>query len=301
MKLIFLADIDIKGSPNVRADIRPEVVEEYTEAYKAKVKMPPIDVFKSGKDYLLADGWHRVEAVRKLGRKVIEAIEHTGSKTDALKFALSANTAHGLRRSTADKRRCIALALAEWAKLSDNELGKICAVDHKTVAEVRKDLEGMLKIPKVETRTDSTGRSQPSAKPKGETLGNSQRPKEPKIITDAIGYPIPKNLIPLWERREEAQELLTTISRIKVGLEKKQKEKDPLYHEVVFASAITDLKNVFTNLANSKPYTVCSSCQGRVMNKTCALCGGSGFISEFRWNRAVPEEERAIRMKGLKK
>jgi hypothetical protein len=37
-----------------------------------------------------------------------------------------------------DKRRSVELALAEWPKLSDRELARICAVGHPFVGDVRK-------------------------------------------------------------------------------------------------------------------------------------------------------------------
>ena len=42
--------------------------------------------------------------------------------------------------SSPDKRRSVELALAEWPKLSDRELARICAVDHAFVGKVRGEL-----------------------------------------------------------------------------------------------------------------------------------------------------------------
>jgi hypothetical protein len=58
--------------------------------------------------------------------------------------AVGVNANHRLRRTAADKRRAIVAMLRDpqWAKWSDREIGKRCAVDHKTVAKVRAELTG---------------------------------------------------------------------------------------------------------------------------------------------------------------
>jgi hypothetical protein len=42
-----------------------------------------------------------------------------------------------LKRTNADKRRSVELALAEWPNVSDRQIAEICAVGYSLVAEVR--------------------------------------------------------------------------------------------------------------------------------------------------------------------
>ena len=49
---------------------------------EAGEKLPPIIVFHKGKDYFLADGWHRLEGAKKFGVKDIEADVRKGSRRD---------------------------------------------------------------------------------------------------------------------------------------------------------------------------------------------------------------------------
>jgi hypothetical protein len=72
----------------------------------------------------------RAHAAARAGRRVLEAV--------------GANANHGLRRSSADKRRSVLAMLRdpEWSGWSDREIGKRCAVDHKTVAKVRSEITG---------------------------------------------------------------------------------------------------------------------------------------------------------------
>ena len=60
-----------------------------------------------------------------------------GTRLDALKFSLGANQANGLRRTNADKRHCVELALKEFPKLSDRAIAGMCGVSHPFVSEMR--------------------------------------------------------------------------------------------------------------------------------------------------------------------
>ena len=49
----------------------------------------------------------------------------------------------GQNCETADKRRAVMMALEdeEWRELSDREIAKMCAVDHKTVGNIRAEIK----------------------------------------------------------------------------------------------------------------------------------------------------------------
>jgi hypothetical protein len=51
-------------------------------------------------------------------------------------------------------------------------------------------------------------------------------PPPPSQVLDATGWPIPTQLIPLWQRAVEVQEMLTTVSRVKGALRTAQESKD---------------------------------------------------------------------------
>ncbi len=59
--------------------------------------------------------------------------------------------------TNADKRRSVELALAEWPKLSDVELSRICAVGKTMVGEVRRDIQPVEKTGS-ETRIGADGK-----------------------------------------------------------------------------------------------------------------------------------------------
>jgi hypothetical protein len=56
-----------------RENLIDERVAEYVEDMRRRAKIDPVIVYYDGKDYLLKDGFHRVEAALRLGRKTILA------------------------------------------------------------------------------------------------------------------------------------------------------------------------------------------------------------------------------------
>lgn len=102
--------------------------------------MSPVVVVFDGQEYWLADGFHRVEAHRRLNREKINAVTERGSARDAFLRALKLNEATPL--TLADKKRAAERMVrdAEWSKWSDREIGRRCGVHNETVGDIRKKL-----------------------------------------------------------------------------------------------------------------------------------------------------------------
>jgi hypothetical protein len=135
-----LSDLVTTAGTQIRAQISAETVDEYATAMTGGTKFPPITVFHDGNRYILADGFHRVMAANRQQLPAIDAEVRKGTKTDALRYALGANASHGLRRTNADKRRSVELALTEWPQLSDRQIAEICAVSHRFISLVRRQV-----------------------------------------------------------------------------------------------------------------------------------------------------------------
>ena len=137
-----LAAIRSDGGTQPRAALSPEVVAQYRDEMVAGIVFPAVVVFHDGRDYWLADGFHRLNAASLAGAPDIEADVRQGTQRDAVLYSVGANAAHGLRRTNADKRRAVDRLLrdSEWARWSDREIGRRCGVDGKTVAAARADL-----------------------------------------------------------------------------------------------------------------------------------------------------------------
>jgi hypothetical protein len=137
-RCVKLSEIVTTCGTQIRASINHEAVAEYAEQMLDGVKFPPVVLFHDGSEYILADGFHRVMAASRNGFKDILAEVHKGTRSDALRYALSANAKHGLRRTTNDKRRSIELALSEWPNYSDRQIADICGVSNMMVAAFKR-------------------------------------------------------------------------------------------------------------------------------------------------------------------
>jgi len=122
-------------------------------------------------------------------------------------------------------------------------------------------------------------------------------PPPPGQVLDATGWPIPTQLIPLWQRAGEVQELLTILSRVKGALRSAQENRDMLFAEVNFSSALSQLDQAWTDVKTAKPFAVCPTCQGQIPEK-CTLCRGRGLLSEYRWDTCVTREHKEFRSKA---
>ena len=105
---------------------------------------------------------------------------------------------------------------------------------------------------------------------------------------DEIGRRIPEHLVELWGRRQEVQDLLTALSRVRVALRAGQESRDPLLSEIPFSAALAHLDQAYDAVQVAKPYAVCAFCQGH----GCKACGSRGLLGKFRWDTAVPQEHK---------
>jgi hypothetical protein len=153
MKALNLSAIIIDKGTQSRAQISEDTVSDYAEAMQAGDQFPPITVFHDGVDYYLADGFHRLHAAKRLHKASIQADVRTGTLRDAILYSLGANRDHGLRRSNADKRKCVQTLLEdfEWGELSVNEMARICGVSPQLVTAVKLEMEVGAKVSTVKT------------------------------------------------------------------------------------------------------------------------------------------------------
>ena len=125
-----------------RVSLCPEVVVQYIECLLQGDKFPPIKVFHDGNKFILADGFHRVAAYKRMGSATVAAEIVEGTERDATLHSVGANSKHGLPRTNADKKKSVSILLkdAEWSNWSDKEISTKCLVSDRFVAGVRKSL-----------------------------------------------------------------------------------------------------------------------------------------------------------------
>lgn len=167
IQTLLINEISVDPNLQSRVAINQNVVNDYADAIQATDTLPPLTVFHDGICYFLADGFHRLQAQKKLGRDRVSVEVMDGGRRDAFVFALSANAEHGLRRSHADKRRAVQMALEdpELGQCSNREIAKLCKVSHSFVNATRESLK-----PKPVIKPTAAQNNWPKPEPRVETF-----------------------------------------------------------------------------------------------------------------------------------
>lgn len=161
-RMVKLDDIHVDPALQMRAATDEDAIDEYSAVIRAAVAdgctspLPPVTVIGG----YLVDGFHRLAAARRAGVDTIAATITGGSRSDALRASLAANQSHGLRRTNADKRRAIAVAVQTWPSKSDRAIAKLTGVSHTSVANARRLKGGKLchpVVPMVSGSSEATG------------------------------------------------------------------------------------------------------------------------------------------------
>jgi hypothetical protein len=187
---VTLASIEMDTSIQCRAVIDTATVSEYADRMIEGDKFPAVVLFEEGGKLWIGDGWHRVMAARQMGAIDIAADVRPGGRKEALQYALGANAANGLRRSNADKRRCVEIALAEFGDLSSRQIAVMCGVSNHMVDDARPVDVGKSPTP---TRTDTLGRKQPARRPPAiEPEGEVDKVRQAAIAAEEARYDKPE-------------------------------------------------------------------------------------------------------------
>ena len=180
-----------------------QTLAEYGQAYLDGAEFPPVVVFGDGDSYILADGFHRVEAAAGAGLATINTDVRPGNYRDALLYSCGANGHHGRRATASDRRKAITTLLMdeEWSQRSDNWIAGIVGCSHTTVANIRRELGSTCQNGKSSQRKGADGRAYNVAHIGGRrressvgtaTMSGSDDPDEDVIGTDgaSLGGPL---------------------------------------------------------------------------------------------------------------
>jgi hypothetical protein len=313
-----LAAIPTDEACQARVRVRPAVVRAYARAMSQQtreggLRFPAVVLFTDGQRYWLGDGFHRVLAARAAGLTELPADVRPGTPRDALLYSVSSNAGHGMPRTNADKRKAVALLLAdaEWGRWSDHELARRCHVSQAFVTKLRKGLSdnGYQIGPRKVQRGGTTyamrvrTRSGPPAPP--EQVETTPEPAPPAVPgTDRVGLPLPAGAAPAFASLsgfEAAEELLAQLAELVDQLahspggaafqqEVMRRVKDG---RVSFYSP--ELHVFAQKLGAAAPFCgTCPRCwtqhEGRIQPR-CKLCGGRGWLSKREFE-VCPEPER---------
>lgn len=216
MSTVFVAEkklpidvIRIDGGTQARCHINQDMVDHYATLMADDVVFPPGVAFFDGKEYWLADGFHRYHALRKNDRHMMICRIVNGTVRDAILYSFGANGTHGMQMTNEDKRRVVLEMLNdfEWNSWSDREIARACHVSHPFVAKVRASFDG----PEPSTYKYKDG--------SGEVKERQRKPKK----TSAAGNVTITT--PVAEVTDKPDEKLETIQYL---IEENEKLKDQL-------------------------------------------------------------------------
>ncbi|MDD3586772.1 MAG: hypothetical protein PHQ75_06275, partial [Thermoguttaceae bacterium] len=151
-------------------------------------EFPPVVVFWDGahEEYVLADGFHRMEALKRINSTAfVPAQVKLGTEMDARWYAICANKDNGLRRSNADKRRAVELALLHprGAKMSNRLIARFLGVSEFLIRDIRKQLESTAILSQSTLRIGADGREIDTS-----NIGESQVNFEDKTCLECKWY-----------------------------------------------------------------------------------------------------------------
>lgn len=137
------------GYTQARFDWSAAAAQDYADAYSTggSEALPPLVVFLDPEEgqggvplYWVADGFHRIDGADTAGIKKLPCEVRRGSRLDAIKYALSANSAHGVPRTHRDKRKavCMCLLHPELKELTSDEVAALCKVSRTLVGTLKR-------------------------------------------------------------------------------------------------------------------------------------------------------------------
>lgn len=151
----------------MRIDIPP--IDEYVQLIQDNDNAYPFDkpvrAFKikgKGEKLFVVNGFTRTRAAVKAGMKLVPVECSSGTMEDAIREACGSNSDHGYRRTNADKRRAVVVAMATFGKdLAVAKVAEICKVSHTYVHQLKHELTGSTPVAKA-------GRPKGAAEPAAE-------------------------------------------------------------------------------------------------------------------------------------
>jgi len=212
--MLSICKIITDAGTQIRGMVNADAVDDYAAAMEAGAEFPPVVVFHDGNRHILADGFHRILAAERIGRKEIAADIRKGTAADALWFALGANKANGLRLSHVDKASAIHKALREFPDKSQRAIAEQVGCNVSTVSRVASQVLHTQHLERPARVTGTDGKSYPSTRP--------AKPTEPNEATAADPTPPkhePVNIDPPEATYERYDKQLRAVASAKPMVE----------------------------------------------------------------------------------
>jgi len=303
------------GGTQARVALNDDAVAEYTDAYSGSGGLPPLDVVFDGEHYWVWDGLHRHHAAARAGAEAVPCHVRAGTVEDARWLACGANRSHGVKRTNADKRRAVEMALGLRPDMSDRAIAEWCGVSNRHVSDVRAELT--VNGSQSTTRTGRDGRTidtsnigkreaTPPAAPPSATAATSagddgdateeaeSSPAEDEVAsateddpgpTDEGGVALPEQAVEAFALVPELRKACRAIGEASREIERLG--KSPLGRHINWQSAQQSLAAVKSSVWQRRPAHVCPYCRGGQAD--CQGCRGCGWVTALTYKAAPPE------------
>jgi len=212
-KTMDLDKLTLDADVQPRVSLRQDVICEYAEAMAQGVKFPPLVAFSDNGTLWLADGFHRWYAAKQAKVKSVPVEVRKGAKREAVIFAVGCNSAHGLRRTNADKRLCVERLLAdkECRRRSEKWIAEICGVSRPLVNECRRACAESAHRPMRETKDGRQYPAHPKPRIVSKEEYEGEEPEEdvePMEAPSRVRAPTPQTTVVLPEEPQAAARAL---------------------------------------------------------------------------------------------
>ncbi len=141
----------------IRNSLTEDYVRRYTQRYKVEADLPPVEVALVDGAYFLCDGYHRLEALRRLGRTEVSARIRVMPNLNAVLWeGFEINSRHGVHYNKDERRKGFKLYLrmgrqyvegkprtARWLK-SLNQIGKEWGISPHTIKKLIQQIDRRL-------------------------------------------------------------------------------------------------------------------------------------------------------------
>lgn len=122
---------------------RRPLVPRHVAALRQALWLPPILVTH---DLRLVDGWHRLTAMRDLGRPTIEVqrLPRETTEVELLACAVQANARQGLKLTTAQRNQAVIDLLLAGCEWSNRRLAETCGVSKDRIPDLIAEAERLV-------------------------------------------------------------------------------------------------------------------------------------------------------------
>lgn len=173
---VKIDDIEVDDQVTFRDSLDEETVKRYEETIDA---LPAIKLVEVEGKLLLADGFHRLQALKNLERTDAIADVVVGDRTTAIIISAVDNTKHGRPMSREERNRAIIYMVEQgW---TNQDVARVFAISPTLVSKIAVDAGERRRPEGVQQKATRTRKAKTAPKPSTVAASKSTEPTEPEL------------------------------------------------------------------------------------------------------------------------